>query len=139
MTIFMDTGAINNVAPSRVSAKALVKSDESLNGMTHRTADGTRIPNLGQKTLETVSDDGSTQLSQMYQIGDISRPLTSVGELADAGRIHREPRLGEAAQLPARGHWVYYFKTWSQEPVSSTAVCRDEIISTLLQSGTVEY
>ena len=53
--------------------------------MTCHTADGTRTPNLGQKTLETVSEDGSTQLCQTFQIADISRPLTSVGELADAG------------------------------------------------------
>ena len=83
----VDSGAKNNVAPSSVSAKALVESYGSLNGMTYHTADGTRIPNLGRKTLETVSEDGSTQLSQTFQIADISRPLTSVGELADAGNL----------------------------------------------------
>ena len=58
----VDSGAINCVVPSSVSAKALVESNASLNGVSyHHTADGTRIPNFGQKTLETVSEDGSTQ------------------------------------------------------------------------------
>ena len=51
-----------------------------MNGMQYHTADGTRISNLG------VSEHGSA-LSQTFQIADISRPLTSVGELADAGNV----------------------------------------------------
>ena len=57
-----------------------------MNGMQYHTADGTRIPNLGQKTLAAVSEQGFA-LSQTVQIADISRPLTSVGELADAGNV----------------------------------------------------
>ena len=87
VTSMVDSGAINNVAPSSVSAKALVESNGSLNGMTCHTADESRIPNLGQKTSEMVSEDGSMQLSQTFQIADISRPSTSVGELADAGNL----------------------------------------------------
>ena len=130
VTSIVDSGAINNVAPSSVSAKALVESNGSLNGMTYHTADGTRIPNLGQKTLETVSDDGSTKLSQTFQIADISRPLTSVGELADAGNLVVFGRRGGFIVNPDTGrrlnfqreHGVYLLKTWSQEPVDSTSV-----------------
>ena len=96
----------------------------------HHTADGTRIPNLGQKTLETVSEDGSTQLSQTFQIADISRPLTSVGELADAGNLVVFGRKGGFIVNSDTGrrlnfqreHGVYFLKTWSQEPASSTSV-----------------
>ena len=110
----LDSGAINNVAPSSVSAKTIVESNGSLNGMTYHTADGTRIPNLGQTTLETVSEDGSTQLSQTFQIADISRPLASVGEFADAVNLvvfgrkggFIEPGHGEAAQFPERARSV---------------------------------
>ena len=107
------------MAPSSVSANALVESNGSLNGMTYHTADGTRIPNLGQKTLETVSEDGSTQLSQTFQIADISRPLTSVGELADAGNLVVFGRKGGFIVNPDTGgrlnfqreHGVYLLKT----------------------------
>ena len=54
--------------------------------MQYHTADGQRISNLGQKTFEAVSEHGSA-LSQTFQIADISRPLMSVGELADAGNV----------------------------------------------------
>ena len=123
----VDSGAINSVVPSSVSAKALVESNGSLNGMTYHTADGTRIPNLGQKTLETVSEDGSTQLSQTFHIADISTPLgRGVGGCREPcgvrlkGRLHREPGHGETAQFSERARSV--LKTWSQEPASSTSV-----------------
>ena len=115
VTSIVDSGAINNVAPSSVSAKALVDSDGSLNGMTYHTADGTCIPNLGQKTLETVSEDGSTQLSQTFQIADTSRPLDfgrGVGGCREPcgvrqkGRLHREPGHGEATQFSERARSV---------------------------------
>ena len=54
--------------------------------MQYHTADGQRISNLGQKIFEAVSEHVSA-LSLTFQIADISRPLTSVGELADAGSV----------------------------------------------------
>ena len=53
----------------------------------HLAADGTRIPNFGRKTLETVSDGGSTKLSHTFQIPDTLRPLSSAGKLAGAGNL----------------------------------------------------
>ena len=82
----MDSGAINSVAPPDVSSVPMTESQGSVNGMPYHTADGTRIPNLGQKTFDAVSEQGSA-LSQTFQIADISRPVTSVGELADAGNV----------------------------------------------------
>ena len=120
VTSIVDSGAINNVAPSSVSAKALVEPNGSLNGMTYHTADGTRIPNLGQKTLETVSEDGLAILTHTFQIADISRPLISVGELADAGNLV-DPDTGRRFNFQ-REHGVYLPETWSEEPASSTPV-----------------
>ena len=83
VTSIVDSGAINSVALLDVSSVPMAESQGSVNGMQYHTADGTRIPNLGQKTFDTVSVQGSA-LSQTYQIADI---LTSVGELADAGNV----------------------------------------------------
>ena len=80
----VDSGAINSVVPPDVSSVPLTESQSSVNGMQYHTADGTRILNLVHKTFEAVSEQGSA-LSQTFQIADISRPLTSVGELVDAG------------------------------------------------------
>ena len=47
----VDSGAINSVAPPDVSSVPMTDSQGSVNGMQYHTADGTRIPNLGQKTF----------------------------------------------------------------------------------------
>ena len=55
----VDSGAINSVAPPDVSSVPMTESQGSVNGMQYHTADGTRIPNLGQKTFDAVSEQGS--------------------------------------------------------------------------------
>ena len=52
----VDSGAINSVAPPDVSSVPMTESHGSVNGMQYHTSDETRIPNLGQKTFEAVSD-----------------------------------------------------------------------------------
>ena len=118
----VDSGAINSVAPPDVSSVPMTESQGSVNGMQYHTADGTRIPNLGQKTFDAVSEQGSA-LSQTFQIADISRPLTSVGELADAGNVVVFGRKGgyvlnvdSGRRLDfKREHGVYLLRTWVQE------------------------
>lgn len=121
----VDSGAINNVAPPSISSAPTVESKGSINGMTYHTADGTRIPNLGQKTLNTYTENGMP-VSQTYQIAEISRPLTSVGDLADAGNIVVFGRKGGAIVNPDTGrrldfkreHGAYLMRTWLQEPAA---------------------
>ena len=93
----VDSGTISSVAPPDVSSVPLTESQSSVNGMQYHTADGTKIPNLGHKTFAAVPEQGSA-LSQTFQIADISRPLTSVGELADAGNVVVFGRKGDYAQ-----------------------------------------
>ena len=92
-----------------------MESNGSLNGMTDHTADGTRIPNLGQKTVVTVSEDGSTQLGQTFQIAehlktrDFGRGVGGCREpcgVRQKGPLHREPGHRKAAQFPERARSV---------------------------------
>ena len=69
VTSIVDSGAINNVAPSSVSAKALVESDGSLNGMTYHTADGTRSFQLCSSP-EVRSTERSEPISPMGDAQD---------------------------------------------------------------------
>ena len=62
VSAIVDSGAINNVTPPDVSAVPVTVSQGSVNGMQQHTADGTRIPNVDQKTLEAVSEQGSALL-----------------------------------------------------------------------------
>ena len=53
MSSTVETGAINSVD---VSSVPMTESRCSVNCVQFRTADGTRIPNLGQKTFEALSE-----------------------------------------------------------------------------------
>ena len=109
-------------APPDVSSVPMTESQGSVNGMQYHTADGTRISNLGQKSFDAVSEQGSA-LSQTFQIADISWPLTSVGELADAGNVVVFCRKGGYVLNVDSGrrsdfkreHEVYLLRTWVQE------------------------
>ena len=119
----VDSGAINIVALLDVSSVPMTERQGSVNGMQYHTADGTRVPIFGQKTFEAVLEQGSA-LSQTIQIADISRPLTSVGELADVGNVGVFGRKGGRALNVDSGrrldfkreHGVYLLRTWVQEP-----------------------
>ena len=99
--------------------------------------------------METVSEDGSTQLSQTFEIADISRPLTSVGELADARNLVVFGRKGGFIVNPDTGRRLNFSESTectysrpgrkSQRVALRFSVGRAEIISTLLQSGSAEY
>ena len=138
MASIVDSGAINSVAPPSVSSVPLAESKGSLSGMQFHTADGTRIPNLGQKTLATVSEEGAP-IRQTFQIAEISRPLASVVELADAGNVVVFGRKGgyvynveSRRRLDfSREHGVYLLRTWTQEPSN------DQTNSTFARQGWV--
>ena len=123
MASIVDSGAINSVAPPSVSSVPLVESKGSLNGVQFHTADGTRIPNLGQKTLATVTEEGAP-IRQKFQFVKISRPLSSVGEMADAGNVVVFGRKGGYVHNVKSGrrlyfsreHGVFLLRTWPQEP-----------------------
>ena len=112
MTRKVDSGSINNVAPSSESANALVESLGSLNGMTYPTADGTRIPNLGQKTCD-----------------DATQPTVPNCGHMDAGNLVVFGRKGGFIVNPdtarrlnfQREHGVHFLKNWSQEHSSFQA------------------
>ena len=81
----MDSGASASVAhPSECPDYEVVPSAGSKIGQEYTSASGDPIPNLGEKTLDVVTDDGiETQIK--YQAADVSRTLNSVSEVCDAG------------------------------------------------------
>ena len=48
--------------------------------------DGGTIPNLGQKSLNLVDESVGRDLSSVFQIDAVTRPLMSVGKICDEGR-----------------------------------------------------
>ena len=47
--------------------------------------DGGEIPNLGQKSLNLSDSDGTKELTSIFQIAAVTRPLMSVGKICDEG------------------------------------------------------
>ena len=124
----VDSGAVHSVAPLGTAKRVPVaESHGSTNGLQYHTADGTRIPNLGQKKLSVVTEGGA-QMHQTFQIAEVTRPLSSVGEIANKGNLVVFGRRGGYIWNPKTGtslpfdreQGVYLLKTWIQEPNDET-------------------
>ena len=81
----MDSGASESVSPPHLCADYEVRpSVGSKMGQKYTSASGETIPNLGEKLLDVVMEDGlETQIR--YQACDVTRTLNSVSEICDAG------------------------------------------------------
>ena len=58
----------------------------SLRGQAYIAAGHERIPNLGQQTLNVVTNEGY-ETQTVYQIAEVTRPLTAVGTTCDKGNL----------------------------------------------------
>ena len=83
----MDSGAAENVGPpSMAPTVPTLDSPGSLRGQAYIAAGHERIPNLGQQTLNVMTNEGY-ETQTVYQIAEVTRPLTAVGTTCDKGNI----------------------------------------------------
>ena len=81
----LDSGAMKSVAPPEMLPYVPIQPSEgSLQGQEFVVADGNTIPNMGQKEIDCVDAAGDDD-NLTYQISRVGMPLTSVGDLCDAG------------------------------------------------------
>ena len=79
----MDSGAADSVAPCAIAEEVpMLESPGSRNGQQYLTADGTKLPNKGQKSFTAMTSEGRS-IGVTYQMADVSRPLNSVGRICD--------------------------------------------------------
>ena len=124
ITSVMDSGEADSVAPETVAP--WIPTGDSLGsqkGQHYLSASGDRLPNLGQKRLEVVTDEGMPTTTT-YQIADVTRPLCAVSKSCDQGNIVVFMKDGGFAQAPngvrtkfRRDRNVYLLDTWIREPV----------------------
>ena len=116
----VDPGAVDSVAPMSIVRNVKAKdSNGSTNGQYYHTADGTRLPNLGEKTFNAVPAEGS-RVRQTLQITEVTRPLSSVGKTTDGNNFVVFGRRGgyiwdlDSNQTTPfkREHGVYMLRTW---------------------------
>ena len=79
----MDSGAAENVGPPTMAPLVPTRdSPGSLRGQAYLAAGHERIPNLGQQTLNVVTNEGNSTQT-VYQIAEVTRPSTAVGTTCD--------------------------------------------------------
>lgn len=84
----MDSGCVQSVAPPSICPEIPIEdSAGSKMGQKYMVADGSTVPNLGQKTIQGAVLSCGKQAAPTYQIADVTNPLTSVGDVADEGNI----------------------------------------------------
>ena len=83
----VDSGASTTVIPPHVGKAYDVRpSKASTAGVTYEIADGTEIPNLGEKLMPVVTAEGSWK-GLRAQVADVSKPLQSVRSLVKSGHV----------------------------------------------------
>ena len=82
----LDSGAVIHVcAPTDCPGYALVESPGSRRGQEFLMGDGGTIPNLGQNSRNLLDESVGRDLSSVFQIAAVTRPLMSVGKICDEG------------------------------------------------------
>ena len=82
----VDSGASETVIPENaVMAAPLQPSEASKRGVQYEVANGHRIPNLGQKTFQGVTETEDLIRGVTAQVCDVNKPLLSVARLVKSG------------------------------------------------------
>jgi hypothetical protein len=104
----MDSGASKSVAPPGMCPEyQLLESEGSKKGDNFVSASKDIIPNLGEKHLAVMKEDGSVGKVR-YQVADISRPLNSVSEICDSGNQVIFGRNGGCIYNMSTGSRTYF-------------------------------
>ena len=83
----VDSGATVTVIPPHVvRGHDIVRSDASRAGVHYEFANSEEIPNLGEKLLAVVTEEGSWR-GLKAQVADVSKPLQSVRSLVRSGHV----------------------------------------------------
>ena len=104
----VDSAAVDNIMPRNAAPEYPMKSSPgSRANKGYVAANGTRIPNLGEKTVR-FRDGMNKQRAIKFQVADVARTLVSSGKLVDMGHdVHltkKNPRVitSEGETIPLR-------------------------------------
>ena len=85
MSILIDSGSTETVAPENTLAGyELVSTDWSEMGKGYSAANGTDIPNLGEKIVKGQTGNGMW-CTMRFQVCNVTKPLGSVSRICQAG------------------------------------------------------
>ena len=128
----LDSGASTNVAsPCVGEGIAIQPSEGSKKGQVYYTANGTKLPNLGEKCLH-VQNENFEDFTMTMQMAEVKKPLMAVSKVCDAGSgrnfvvftaqggyIWHADR-GTYTEFKREGG-VYPLKTWIRRPTPNSS------------------
>ena len=82
--VMIDSGAAESVIPPRLVNAPVVQGQAAKDGVQYTTADGGRIPNLGEQQLDVFTKEGH-ECGLKFQVADVRKPLLAVTQLTAAG------------------------------------------------------
>ena len=120
----VDSGATESVINEEMlPAVPITESEASKRGVKYEVANGVRIPNLGQKQFDGITDDESLR-NLKVQVCDVNKALLSVKKITNAGNrvifdnegSYIEDKLtGEKMWLREEGG-MYMLRMWVRNP-----------------------
>ena len=108
--------------------RTLADENRASAGVEYVCADGGRIPNLGEKAINGLSEEGQ-KLAIKFQVTNVDRPLIAVSKLTSAGH---DVWFGETHGVITHGvtgkhrtfikkDSVYVLKVWVPRPAAAAA------------------
>ena len=83
--VTVDPGAVDTVGPPTVAPGIPIRETEaSRSGMHYRAANNMKIPNLGEKKLQGITEEGQ-DVGMTIQVAQVNKVLASVGRMCEAG------------------------------------------------------
>ena len=83
--ITVDSGAVDTVAPPSVASHVPIESTwASQEGYCYRAANGQLLPNLGERKIKGVTQEGCA-VGLTFQVAEVTKVLGSVSKFCEAG------------------------------------------------------
>ena len=120
----MDSGAIDWVTPASTAPDVpLEETEASREGMYYIAANGTKVPNHGQKRIQGTTN-GTDMVNCIMQVADVKKTLGAVNRIADAGNTVVFSKKGSYIQNEKTGQKTdieskngrYTFKIYRRKP-----------------------
>ena len=83
--VTVDSGAVDTVGPPTVAPGIPIRETAaSRSGMHYRAANNMKSPNLGEKKIEGINEEGQ-DVGMTIQVAKVNKVLASVGRMCEAG------------------------------------------------------
>ncbi len=122
--ITVDSGACVTVMPrSLCEGISILQNRLSREGVEYEVANGTHIPDLGERTCEMMTVGSNTAKRIVFQVADVHKPLLSISGCADMGfDCHLDDKgghltdreTGEGIPLERREN-LYIMRAWIRQ------------------------